>query len=292
MPDHTPHRGLRTTAIGLVASTVLVAIKAAGGILGNSYALIADAIESFTDIFTSLMLYLGLRWAARPADQDHPYGHGKAEALVAVGISGAMVGAAILIAVQSIHRIRVPHPVAAPYTLVILVTVIVVKEVLFRYVRKHGAQMQSDAVTADAHHHRSDAITSAAAFVGIGIGLIGGPAYAVADDYAALFAAAIIVFNAYGIFRPAIGELLDENLNPSLTNQVADLAAEVPGVIRVEKCYVRKMGMLHHADLHIWVDGDLTVDQGHTIAHHVKDRIQAILPSFTDLMIHVEPPEG
>lgn len=288
---HAPHQGLPTTLIGIVASTVLVLIKGIGGILGNSYALIADAIESLTDIFTSIMLYAGLKWSARPADKDHPYGHGKAEALVSVGIALAMVGAAAIICVESIQRIRHPHPIPKAYTLVILVVVIVVKEILFRFVRKKGALIQSDAVTADASHHRSDAITSAAAFIGISIGLIGGPGYEVADDWAALFAAGIIVYNAYRIARPAIGELLDENLNPDLTRRVAQLAAAIPGVIHVEKCYIRKMGMLNHADLHIWVDGSLSVDQGHEISHRVKDAIQEALPSFVDVMIHVEPPE-
>jgi cation diffusion facilitator family transporter len=282
-------KGLRSTVIGIIVSTLLVIIKGVGGILGNSYALIADAIESMTDIFTSTMLWMGLKWSSRPADEDHPYGHGKAEALVALGISLALCAAAVIIAVKSIQNMITPHKTPAAYTLIILVVVIITKEVLYRFVLKTGEEIKSDAVKADAFHHRSDAITSAAAFIGISIGIIGGEGYEVADDYAALFASAIILINAYLILRPAIGELLDEKLNPELNNEVIRLAGSIPSVVLVEKCHIRKMGVFKHADLHIWVNKDLTVEEGHAISHQVKDHIQLTLPEFTDVLIHIEP---
>lgn len=283
------HKGLRSTVIGIIVSTILALIKGIGGILGNSYALIADAIESTTDIFTSTMLWLGLKWSSRPADEDHPYGHGKMEALVALGISLALGSAAVVIAVKSIQNMITPHKTPEPYTLIILVVVIVTKELLYRFVLKTGTETKSDAVKADAFHHRSDAITSAAAFIGISIGIIGGEGYEVADDYAALFASAVIMINAYLILRPAIGELLDEQLDPALNNEVIRLAGSVPHVVLVEKCHIRKMGVFKHADLHIWVGKDLTVEEGHAISHRVKDHIKLTLPEFTDVMIHIEP---
>jgi cation diffusion facilitator family transporter len=281
--------GLKTTLIGIVISSVLAVVKALGGIFGNSYALIADAIESTTDIVTSGLLYVGLKWSSRPADEKHPYGHGKAEALIALGIALALCGAAVLIAVESIHNIRTPHASPKAWTLIILVVVILTKELLYRYVLKTGEEINSGAVKADAFHHRSDAITSAAAFIGICIGLVGGPGYEVADDYAALLASVIIVINAYLIARPAIGELLDEELDPALNEQVKKLAAEVPGVVFVEKCYIRKMGLMSHADMHVWVHNALTVAQGHDIAHAVQDHVQALLPQFAYIHIHIEP---
>lgn len=277
-----PNRGLKTTLIGIIVSGVLAVIKALGGIFGHSYALIADAIESTADIFTSSMLWLGLKWSAKPADKEHPYGHGKAEALTAIGIALALTLAAFIIAKESIHNIITPHKVPKAYTLIILVVVIATKELLYRYVLKTGLEINSGAVKADAFHHRSDAITSAAAFIGITIGLIGGKGYEVADDWAALFASLIIVINAYKICRPAIGELLDEDLEPELNQKVKQLAAEVPDVILVEKCHTRKMGVMNHADLHIWVDKSLTVKQGHDIAHKAKNHIQNSLPQFID----------
>lgn len=260
-----------------------------GGIFGHSYALIADAIESTADIFTSSMLWLGLKWSAKPADKEHPYGHGKAEALTAIGIALALTIAAFIIAKESIHNIITLHKIPEAYTLIILVVVIATKELSYRYVLKTGLEINSGAVKADAFHHRSDAITSAAAFIGITIGLIGGRGYEVADDWAALFASLIIVINAYKICRPAIGELLDEDLEPELNQKVRQLAAEIQDVILVEKCHTRKMGVMNHADLHIWVDKNLSVEEGHAIAHKAKNHIQSSLPQLIDVMIHVEP---
>lgn len=282
-------KALRTTLIGIIVSAILAIVKGVGGIVGNSYALVADAIESLTDIFTSAMLWMGLRWSAKPPDSEHPYGHGKGEALIAVGIGLALVAASIVIAVKSVENIVTPHKTPEAFTLIILIAVIVTKEILYRFVLKTGVETGSSAVKADAFHHRSDAITSAAAFIGISIGLIGGPGYEIADDYAALFASAVILFNAYLIIRPAIGELLDEDLDPDLNKQVKALAESVDNVIMVERCRIRKMGVVKIADLHIWVDRNLTVEQGHTISHHVKDQIQAAYPFFADVMIHIEP---
>jgi cation diffusion facilitator family transporter len=282
-------KSLSSTMTGMVVSAALVILKGAGGILGHSYALVADAVESLMDIFSSFMLWFGLRWSARPADSDHPYGHGKGEALVSLATGLVLFGAAILIAVKSVDNIITPHKTPEAYTLLILVVVITVKEILYRFVLKTSKEINSNAVEADAFHHRSDAITSAAAFVGISIGLVGGPEYAVADDYAALVASVIIVLNAYRIIRPAIGELLDEELDPALNEAVKSLAATVKQVVFVEKCMIRKMGLYKIADLHIWVDKDLSVDRGHHIAHAVKEKIQQTYPQFVDVMIHVEP---
>lgn len=283
------NKGLRATFIGMVVSAVLAVIKGVGGIVGNSYALVADAIESTTDIVTSAVLWFGLKWAWRPPDRDHPYGHGKGEALIAVGIGLALVTAAVIIAAKSVQNIVTPHKTPEAFTLVILIAVIVTKEILYRFVLKTSDETGSTAVKADAFHHRSDAITSAAAFIGISIGLIGGPGYEIADDYAALFASAVILYNAYRIIRPAIGELLDEDLDPELNDQIKLIAEKVDKVILVQRCRIRKMGIMKFADLHIWVDKNLTVEQGHRIAHDVKDKIQEAYPFFADVMIHIEP---
>lgn len=287
--DTATDAALKTTLTGIIISLILAVIKALGGIFGNSYALIADAIESTTDVVTSGLLYIGLKWSSKPADKEHPYGHGKAEALIALGIALALVIAAIIIGAESIHNIRTPHKSPKAFTLLILGGVILTKEFLYRYVIKTANEINSGAVKADAFHHRSDAITSAAAFIGITIGLWGGPGYEVADDWAALLAGVIIIINAYIIARPAIGELLDEELEPELNERVKELAAEVPMVEFIQKCHIRKMGLKSHADLHVWVNKDLTVEQGHDIAHAVQDHIREYLPQFVYIHIHIEP---
>ncbi|GAA0191156.1 cation diffusion facilitator family transporter [Fulvivirga kasyanovii] len=288
---HPTQKGLKTTLVGIIISALLAVVKALGGVFGNSYALIADAIESAGDVLSSVMLWIGLKWSARPPDKNHPYGHGKAEALMSVAIALALTIAAIIITRDSIHHIIEPHKTPAPYTLIILVGVIITKELLYRYVLKTGVEINSGAVKADAFHHRSDAITSGAAFIGITIAIIGGDGYEVADDYAALFAAVVILINAYLILRPAIGELLDESVVPELNRQVKELAEQVKDVHKVEKCHTRKMGVMHVVDMHIWVDSDMTVAEGHEIAHNVKNHVKSHLPEILDVLVHVEPAE-
>jgi cation diffusion facilitator family transporter len=286
---HPAHAGMRFALLGVLANAALALVKGLAGFFGNSYALIADALESAFDIFSSILVWLGLRYASRPPDEDHPYGHGKAEPMVACVISLILLAAAVLIAVESVREIRTPHHAPAPFTLIVLVAVVVVKEFLFRYVVRGGEATGSTAVKTDAWHHRSDAITSAAAFVGISIALVGGPGYESADDFAALLAAGIIALNAVMLMRPAVAELLDAAPPKEFNDEVRRAAAAVPGVLGLDKCIVRKVGFDLYVDLHIHVRGDLPVVEGHRIAHDVKDAIRASNPRVRDVAIHVEP---
>ncbi len=280
---------MRSTLVGIGANIGLAAIKATAGVLGHSYALIADAVESSMDIASSLIVWLGLRYSVKPPDDNHPYGHGKAEPLAAMAVSLALFAAAAGVAVESVREIRLPHHAPAPFTLVVLVLVILVKELLFRYVFKVGDSTQSTAVKSDAWHHRSDALTSVGAFVGISIALIGGPGYESADDWAALFAAFIIGLNAYLLLRPALAELTDAKPDPALEAQVRIVAQTHPDVIGTHKCHVRKMGFDYYVDLDVIVDGAMTVTRGHEIAHDVQNAIRATNPLFSKVLIHVEP---
>lgn len=291
-PNSQSAKGLKTTLIGIVVSALLAVIKGLGGVFGHSYALIADAIESASDVLTSAMLWAGLKWSSKPPDENHPYGHGKIEALVAIGISIALTIAGGIIVRDSIFHIIEPHKSPAPFTLIILVVVVATKELLYRFVLKTGKEINSTAVKADAFHHRSDAITSIAAFVGISIALIGGDGFEVADDYAALIAAAFIFYNAFKIGRSAIGELLDEAMEPELRSNIIEIAERNPEVIKVERCHSRKMGTAYHVDMHLWIDGNKTVIEGHDIAHEVKDKLIHEFPFLIDVHIHVEPDEN
>jgi len=288
-PNAISRIGLKTTLVGILISTLLALIKGLGGVFGHSYALIADAIESGTDVLTSALLWAGLRWSSRPPDENHPYEHGKIEALVAVGIAIALTIACGIIIRDSIDHILVPHKTPAPFTLFILVFVVLTKEALYRYVMKTGDEINSSAVKADAFHHRSDAITSIAAFIGISIALIGGEGFEIADDFAALIAAGIILFNAYKIARSSVRELLDEDVEPEFRNKVIRLAEAVPEVVRAERCHSRKMGTAFHIDMHIWIDGELTVTEGHAIVHKVKERLFRSYSEILDVHIHIEP---
>src|SRR5262245_35637951 len=286
---HPAERGMRSILIGISVNILLVVVKGAAGFLGNSYALIADAVESATDIASSLIIWISLKISAVPPDADHPYGHGKAEPMAAVLVSLTLIGAALSIAVQSIRGILMPHQTPAPYTLVVLVAVVAAKESLYRFVFRVGEDIQSTAVKSDAWHHRSDAITSAAAFVGISIAIVGGRGYASADDWAALFASAIILFNAFHILRPAANELMDAAPPPEMEIAVRRAANKVPGVVALEKCFIRKMGFSYYVDLHVTVDGGIPVRQGHDIASRVRDAIKASNSSVAEVLVHIEP---
>ncbi len=283
---------LRAVVFSMASSAVLAAVKLAAGYIGHSYALVADGVESGTDVLSSLLLWLGLRYALRPPDRDHPYGHGRAEPLVTFLVVALLFVSATLIAIQAIRNIQLPHVAPHPWTLAVLALVLVWKELSFRWVARKGRQTGSTALQADAWHHRSDAITSLAAFVGISIAVLMGPGYEVADDWAALVAAIIIAFNAYRILRPALGELMDEQSHDELVARIVELAREMPGILSTEKCHVRKVGMRYYVDLHARVDGNISVRMGHGLAHQLRDSIQHRIPAVADVLIHVEPEEG
>lgn len=287
MSDNT--KNIRTIYVSIAGNLILALVKWIAGTVGNSYALIADAIESTSDVFSSLLVLFGLKYSHKPADEDHPYGHGRAEPLATFVVVGLLVVSAFVIAYNSIVNIRTPHEIPAPFTLWILAIIIITKEVIFRFVNKRGNESKSSSLKADAFHHRSDALTSLAAFIGIAIALYMGEGYESADDWAALFSSAMILYNSYHIFRPALGEIMDEHLYDDLVAEIREISAKVSGVIDTEKCYVRKVGLLYHVDLHISVKADITVKEGHDIAHHLKDVLRQEIPEIADVHIHVEP---
>ncbi|WP_116124894.1 cation diffusion facilitator family transporter [Lewinella sp. IMCC34183] len=280
---------IRTIYFSIGGNFMLAIIKGVAGVLGNSFALVADAIESTADIFSSIMVWMGLRYARRPADENHPYGHGKIEPLITFGVVAFLVFSATAIAYESLSNIRTPHAVPASWTLYVLGGIILWKELSFRFVMRRSRATDSSSLAADAWHHRSDAITSVTAFAGITVALIGGPDYASADDWSALAASGIILYNAWLIFRPALGEIMDEHVYDELIEEIRALAQNVPGILGTEKCYVRKSGMRYHIDLHALVRGDLTVTEGHDLAHRLKDYLKERLPNLGQVLIHVEP---
>lgn len=280
---------IKTTYYSIFTSFSLALIKWLAGIFGNSYALIADAIESTADIFSSFLVLLGLKYSKRPADSSHPYGHGRIEPLMTFIVVIFLVVSAFVIASESIKNIQTPHELPKPWTLIILLGIIIWKEITFRVILRKSKLLNSTSLKADAWHHRSDAITSVAAFVGIAIALFCGEGYESADDWAALFASGFILYNCYGIFRPALAEIMDEHRYEDLEDEVREKSLEVDGVMLIEKCYIRKIGMDFQIDLHAVVDPQLTVREGHDIAHALKDFLIANLPNIGNVFIHIEP---
>ncbi len=284
--------GLTIAGGAIAINLVLALIKISTGVLGNSYALIADGIESTADIFSSLIVWAGLRFSTKPPDDNHPYGHGKAESLAGMAVSLFLIAAAIFIAVQSIQEIRTPHHAPAWYTLVVLGLIVATKELLYRRMHSVGDLLNSSSLRSDAWHHRSDALTSLAAFVGIGIALIGGEGFEPADDWAALVASGAILFNGVRLLLPALNEVMDAAVPEHVARRIIETAGCVHGVVAIEKCRIRKSGLGYLMDIHVEVDGDLSIREGHYIGHKVKDcLIRSSLP-IIDVVVHVEPAGG
>lgn len=280
---------VRTVIFSMLGNIALAAIKFVAGIFGNSFALIADGIESVVDVFASILVLFGIKYSARPADDNHPYGHGKAEPLITFLVVGFLIISAATIAWQSILNIQTPHRLPETWTLWVLGGIIIWKEISYQVVIRRSKKLKSSSLKGEAWHHRSDAITSVAAFAGISIALIGGEGFEIADDYAALLAVGFILYNCYLIFRPALGEVMDENNHDDLTEEIRRVALTVSGVEGTEKCFIRKAGMKYHVDLHANVDGMLSVKEGHHIAHQLKDALQKEIPELGHVLIHIEP---
>ena len=280
---------IKATYFSIVGNILLAAIKLLSGFIGNSYALIADGIESMTDIFSSVFVLLGFKYAQKPPDDNHPFGHTRIEPLITFLVVAFLVTSATIIAYESIVHIRTPHQSPESWTLIVLAIIILWKEGSYRYIIHKSKQIKSSTLKADAWHHRSDAITSITAFIGISIALVFGEGYENADDWAALFASGFILYNSYLIFRPALGEIMDEHLHDDLVDEIREVSSTVEGIIGTEKCFVRKAGMKYLVELHAIVDGKITVDEGHYLAHQLQDKIQEVLPEISHITIHVEP---
>lgn len=278
--------------VGVAVNAALAGLKIVAGVFGNSYALIADGIESTSDIVTSLIVWGGLRVAARPANERHPYGYGKAEALAGAVAALALLAAGVLIAVQSVYEILTPHHLPHWSTLVVLVLVVVTKEALARWVGQIGEDVESSSLQADAWHHRSDALTSLAAFIGITIGLVGGPGYEPADDWAALAACLVIGYSGVRLLATAAREMLDVAAPKQLEDQVRAIALTVEGVRGVEKCRIRKSGVKYFVELHVQVDPEATVQAAHQIGGRVRSTLRASELRIADVLVHIEPWEA
>jgi len=280
---------LRVTFIGLGVNVLLATTKLLAGIFGRSHALIADAVESMADVFSSIIVWRGVVVAEEPPDEEHPYGHGKAEPLAAAVVSTMLLLAAGWIAVSALRAVAEPHPPPKPFTLIVLVAVIIVKEILFRFALHEAVSVESSAIKTDAWHHRSDAITSFAAAIGITVALVGGKGYEAADDWAALAAACVIAWNGLRLLRPALNELMDRSPNREVIDRFRAVAEAVEGVQHVEKCLVRQSGREYLVDMHVEVDPQMTVLRSHEIAHHVKDKLRETEPRVRDVLVHIEP---
>lgn len=273
----------------VLAGTGLAVVKITAGVLGNAYALVADGVESLTDVVSSLVVLGGLRLSRRSGGDDFPYGLGKVESLAAAMVAMLVLSAGVGIAVQAVRELRGPQIAPAPFTLLVLAAVVVVKEGLFRVVAARARQTGSRLLDADAWHHRSDAFTSLAAFVGISVALLGGPEMAAADDWAALLACGVILWNGGRLLRSSVRDVLDVAAPPAVQSRVRSVSLAVPGVADIEQLRVRRSGLVWLVDIHVEVDPDSSVREGHEVAHRVKEALILCELPILDALVHIEP---
>lgn len=279
----------KATIFSLVINIVLTIATWIAGVFGNSHALIANAIESTNDVIASCVVFFGLRYAQKPADKDHPYGHGRIEPIITFFVVFILIISAVIIAHSSIQHFFKPRQSPQIWTLFVVAFFLVWKEVSYRIILRKSKKLNSSALRAEAWHHRSDAITDLAALIGIGLSLLLGKGYEFLDDVAALIAALTIAYNAFRIFRPAWGEMMDEHSYDDFIQLLTLDAESITAIHRIEKCHVRKVGIYFFIDMHLEVDGEITVREGHEISHNFKDLLMEKYPEIGDVLIHIEP---
>jgi cation diffusion facilitator family transporter len=294
MASHAPYRtplarGKRAAVAGILANIALGVFKLVAGVAGNSYALVADAVESIADVASSSIVLRGLQIAGRDPDEQHPFGYGKAEALAGAAVAFILLGAAVGIAIEAIREIRTPHHAPAWWTLLVLVVVVAIKGLLSLRVGTVGSEIGSTAVRTDAQHHFSDALTSAAAFVGISIAVIRGPGWEAADDWAALAASVVIAVNAVRLVRPAIADLMDRSPEPDVVADIRDTASAVSGVRAIEKLAVRRVGLGFRAVVHVQADPEMSLHDAHELGGRVTRAIHNRVPEMQSVIVHMEP---
>ncbi len=275
------------TLVGFLVNLLLVAFKLAAGIFGHSYAMVADAIHSASDGVATGTAYFGIKVAEKPADANHPYGHGSAEAIVAFFIALLLFGTGAYLGASAVHLIAHGHE-STPGNIALgaAVASIVIKEALFRYTIRVGKRWNSPAVIATAWDHRSDAYSSVGALAGIVGAKLGVP---VLDPIAGMIIAAFIMKVSIGLIRSNVGLLMDETPPPAFIREVRDVACRVEGVMAVSDVKVHRYGPVSTVDIKIAVDGRLTVEEGHRIAGKLRYELSRKVKGVRDVMVHVNP---
>jgi cation diffusion facilitator family transporter len=281
--------GQRVAATGMLVSGALAVIKIAAGISGHSTAVVADGLESAADVIASGFVLFGLTLASKPADDNHPYGHGRVETLTGLLIGLVLMVGGALISWNSIRRVGLPHEPLAAFVVWPLLISIAAKTALASLKFRYGRKLQSDALTADAWNDATDTISAIAALIAVGLTLLDRLRFAEADRYGGFVVGLIVISAGIRVARQTAMQLMDTMPDARLIGQIREAAFAVPGVRGVEKCFARKTGFKYHVDLHLEVDPEMTVRQSHELAHEVRMHIRERLDWVADVLVHVEP---
>lgn len=280
---------VRAAAAGLAVNLILGVVKLVGGIVGNSFALLSDAVNSIGDSLGSVIVLVALRVAQKPPDEGHPYGHTRAEAVAGLSVAWLIAFSAVMVGWEAITHISERHMPPAAFTLWIAAANVVLKEALYRVNKSIGERIGSQSLVSNAWDHRSDALCSLAVVLGIAAVRWGGSRFMWADEVAALVVVAAILWSATQLLRNNAAELMDQQADDATVDAIRQAALAVSGVRAVEKLRVRRSGMECFADIHIEVDPEMTVEHGHKIGHDVKKRLVGSITSLRDVLVHLEP---
>jgi cation diffusion facilitator family transporter len=281
--------GQRVAIAGMVASGALAVIKILAGLLGHSTAVVADGFESAGDVIASGFVLLGLTLASKPADENHPYGHGRAETLTGLVIGLVLVAAGTLISYRALQGIDQIHPPPAAWVIWPLIVSAVVKGGLATLKFRYGKKLDSAALIADAWNDWTDIVSATTALLAVGLTLVDPQRFHAADHFGAFAVGLIVIFTGLRVSRDTAYQLMDTMPDESRINTIRSVAQSVPGVRGVEKCFARKTGLKYHVDLHLEVDPNITVRESHDIATQVRIHIKESLPWVADVLVHVEP---
>lgn len=280
----------RITLIGLLANVILTILKCLLGYLGNSKALIADGIHSLSDLATDIAILVGVKYWTAPADEKHPYGHHKVETIVTIIISFIIASAGIGIGYNAILTMLSDEPQLIPhsYAAIAAALSIVVKEVLYRFTVQQAEKLKSPSLKANAHHHRSDVYSSLPALIAVIAPQIS-PQLIILDSIGAVVVSLFILALAYELLKPCFSELVDSAAAPEEITAIKETVLAVEGVRSTHKIRTRRLGFGIYADLHIQVDGSMSVTNGHNISSDVKKALLNNGHDITDIVVHLEP---
>jgi cation diffusion facilitator family transporter len=281
--------GQRVAAAGMIVSGLLAVIKIVVGLAGHSTAVVADGLESASDVFASGLVLLALTLAAKPADEDHPYGHGRVEILTGLLIGLVLTAGGALICYISFEHLGAPRQPLAAYVIWPLFLSLAAKTGLAAFKFHYGRKLKSAALTADAWNDAMDTLSATAALIAVGVTLSNPTRYLDADRYGGAVVGLIVIAAGVRVVRDTSLQLMDTMPDDQMMSQIRAAAAGVRGVRGVEKCFARKTGMRYHVDLHLEVDPDMTVRQSHEIAHEVRQRVVGTIDWVADVLVHVEP---
>jgi cation diffusion facilitator family transporter len=281
--------GQRVAIAGMLVSGALAVIKITAGLAGHSTAVVADGFESAGDVLASGFVLFGLTIAARPADADHPYGHGRFETLTGLLIGLVLIGGGALISYSSISRIGQPHEPVATFVVGPLLLSLLAKTILATVKFRYGRRLASASLTADAWNDAMDTLSAVAALTAVMLTLSDPARFGEADRYGGCVVGMIVVFAGLGVSRETTIQQMDTMPGEDMIAEIRAAARSVDGVRGVEKCYARKTGLKYHVDLHLEVDPEMTVRRSHGLGHDVRERIMERVPWVADVLVHVEP---